>query len=187
MWKAGFVARCTATLSHAVSCRYVVGTAEVLPELIEPGKPQQSGRHERMHRTLKAETTRPPAASCQAQHKPAEHPGSRGSSSGRQTRAGRLRHRPTSGASLTHFSDDESRWLPTSILRHRHAASFVRNSRSEPPSHNAPVASFTLVTLCDSLARKLLYTRQPSSLWRIPTNRGCNAERKHATPDVERA
>ena len=31
----------------------------VLPELIEPGKPQQNGRHERMHRTLKAETTRP--------------------------------------------------------------------------------------------------------------------------------
>jgi len=31
-------------------------------ELIEPGKPQQNGQHERMHRTLKAETTRPPAA-----------------------------------------------------------------------------------------------------------------------------
>ena len=27
---------------------------------IEPGCPQQNGRHERMHRTLKAETTRPP-------------------------------------------------------------------------------------------------------------------------------
>lgn len=26
---------------------------------IEPGRPQQNGRHERMHRTLKAETTRP--------------------------------------------------------------------------------------------------------------------------------
>jgi len=33
----------------------------VLPELIEPGRPQQNGRHERMHRTLKAEATRPPA------------------------------------------------------------------------------------------------------------------------------
>src|SRR6266545_3582442 len=32
----------------------------ILPEFIEPGKPQQNGRHERMHRTLKAETTRPP-------------------------------------------------------------------------------------------------------------------------------
>jgi transposase InsO family protein len=30
----------------------------ILPELIEPGRPQQNGRHERMHRTLKAETTR---------------------------------------------------------------------------------------------------------------------------------
>ena len=41
----------------------------VLPELIEPGKPQQNGRHERMHRTLKAEATRPPAASFSAQQK----------------------------------------------------------------------------------------------------------------------
>jgi len=31
-------------------------------ELIQPGKPQQNGCHERMHRTLKAETTRPPAS-----------------------------------------------------------------------------------------------------------------------------
>jgi transposase InsO family protein len=29
-------------------------------EHIKPGNPQQNGRHERMHRTLKAETTRPP-------------------------------------------------------------------------------------------------------------------------------
>jgi hypothetical protein len=28
-------------------------------ERIKPGNPQQNGRHERMHRTLKAETTRP--------------------------------------------------------------------------------------------------------------------------------
>jgi len=34
----------------------------IMPELIEPGNPQQNGRHERMHRTLKAEATRPPAA-----------------------------------------------------------------------------------------------------------------------------
>lgn len=32
-------------------------------ERIEPGKPQQNGRHERFHRTLKAETSRPPAHS----------------------------------------------------------------------------------------------------------------------------
>jgi putative transposase len=41
----------------------------ILPEPIEPGKPQQNGRHERMHRTLKAETTRPPAASLRAQQR----------------------------------------------------------------------------------------------------------------------
>jgi putative transposase len=39
----------------------------VLPELIEPGKPQQNGRHERMHRTLKDETLKPPAANARAQ------------------------------------------------------------------------------------------------------------------------
>lgn len=32
----------------------------IMPERIEPGKPQQNGRHERMHRTLKQETARPP-------------------------------------------------------------------------------------------------------------------------------
>lgn len=36
-------------------------------ERITPGQPQQNGRHERMHRTLKAETTRPPAKSMLAQ------------------------------------------------------------------------------------------------------------------------
>jgi putative transposase len=34
----------------------------ITPERIEPGKPQQNGRHERMHRTLKAEATIPPQA-----------------------------------------------------------------------------------------------------------------------------
>ena len=34
---------------------------------IEPGHPQQNGRHERMHRTLKAETLRPPAANPEGQ------------------------------------------------------------------------------------------------------------------------
>jgi putative transposase len=41
----------------------------ILPECIEPGKPQQNGRHERMHRTLKAETTRPPARTRRAQQR----------------------------------------------------------------------------------------------------------------------
>jgi transposase InsO family protein len=31
-------------------------------ERIQPGKPQQNGRHERMHLTLKQQTTRPPGA-----------------------------------------------------------------------------------------------------------------------------
>jgi transposase InsO family protein len=34
----------------------------IRPELIEPASPYQNGAHERMHRTLKRETTRPPAA-----------------------------------------------------------------------------------------------------------------------------
>lgn len=39
------------------------------PVRIAPGCPQQNGRHERMHRTLKAETTRPPAANLAAQQR----------------------------------------------------------------------------------------------------------------------
>ena len=42
-------------------------------ERIEPGKPQQNGRHERMHGTLKAETSRPPAASPVEQQARFEH------------------------------------------------------------------------------------------------------------------
>jgi hypothetical protein len=32
----------------------------IMPERIEPGHPEQNGRHERMHRTLKQETAMPP-------------------------------------------------------------------------------------------------------------------------------
>jgi hypothetical protein len=39
----------------------------IYPELIEPGKPQQNGVHERMHRTLKEEATIPPASSLRVQ------------------------------------------------------------------------------------------------------------------------
>jgi putative transposase len=42
----------------------------ILPEFIEPGKPHQNGRHERMPRTLKADTTRPPGATLRAQQQP---------------------------------------------------------------------------------------------------------------------
>lgn len=41
----------------------------ITPERIEPGKPQQNGRHERMHLTLKSSTTRPPAENRGAQQK----------------------------------------------------------------------------------------------------------------------
>lgn len=36
-------------------------------ERIEPGQPQQNGRHERMHRTLKAATANPPRANLRRQ------------------------------------------------------------------------------------------------------------------------
>lgn len=41
----------------------------IQPLLIEPGHPEQNGAHERMHRTLKAETTRPPAKNLAAQQR----------------------------------------------------------------------------------------------------------------------
>ena len=39
----------------------------IYPDLIEPASPYQNGAHERMHRTLKADTTRPPAPNLAAQ------------------------------------------------------------------------------------------------------------------------
>jgi transposase InsO family protein len=39
----------------------------ILPERITPGCPQENGRHERMHRTLKAEVASPPREDWQAQ------------------------------------------------------------------------------------------------------------------------
>jgi putative transposase len=39
----------------------------IRPERIAPGAPQQNGAHERMHKTLKAETTRPAAATAPRQ------------------------------------------------------------------------------------------------------------------------
>jgi len=41
----------------------------ILPDLIEPASPHQNGRHERMHKDLKAETTIPPAATRGAQQR----------------------------------------------------------------------------------------------------------------------
>jgi len=39
----------------------------IQPVFIEPGHPEQNGRHERFHETLKAETAMPPRASIRAQ------------------------------------------------------------------------------------------------------------------------
>lgn len=39
----------------------------ITPELIEPGCPQQNGCHERMHKDLKAQATRPPSSTCRSQ------------------------------------------------------------------------------------------------------------------------
>ena len=41
----------------------------IMPERIEPGKPQQNGRHERMHRTLQEEVAMPPARDRWAQQR----------------------------------------------------------------------------------------------------------------------
>jgi putative transposase len=41
----------------------------VLPERIDPGRPSQNGRHERLHRTLEAATARPAAATLRSQQR----------------------------------------------------------------------------------------------------------------------
>ncbi|MBV9170800.1 MAG: transposase [Chloroflexi bacterium] len=41
----------------------------IVPERISPGQPAQNGRHERLHRTLKAATASPPAASIRDQQR----------------------------------------------------------------------------------------------------------------------
>ena len=43
--------------------------AGVVPERIDPGQPQQNGRLERLHQTLKQETASPPAATLRAQRR----------------------------------------------------------------------------------------------------------------------
>jgi len=41
----------------------------IVPERIDPGEPSQNGRHERMHRTLKEETAKPPKTSLRSQQR----------------------------------------------------------------------------------------------------------------------
>ena len=61
---APFASRAVAGLSR-LSVKLI--KAGIRPERIEPGKPQQNGRHERMHLTLKQETASPPARSLRDQ------------------------------------------------------------------------------------------------------------------------
>jgi len=51
-----------------LSTRYEVARPGIQPVLIQPGRPDQNGRHERMHRTL-GPTTRPPARNLAAQQR----------------------------------------------------------------------------------------------------------------------
>lgn len=59
-----FASRSTAGLSSLSVWWIRLG---IYPERIEPGKPQQNGKHERMHRTLKRHTTRPAANTMASQ------------------------------------------------------------------------------------------------------------------------
>ena len=61
---APFASRSVAGISRLSICWMKLG---IEPERIKPGHPEQNGRHERMHRTLKAETAKPPAANRRAQ------------------------------------------------------------------------------------------------------------------------
>jgi len=61
-----FASNVLARLSQLSVCFIKLG---IYPEMIEPGKPQQNGVHERMHRTLKQDATIPPAGSLRAQHR----------------------------------------------------------------------------------------------------------------------
>jgi hypothetical protein len=82
----------------------------IRPELIAPASPQQNGRHERMHRTLKAEATRPPSGNLQAQ----------------QVRFNRFRHE---------YNDER----PHEALDQETPASHYRPSGRELPRHLAPL------------------------------------------------
>lgn len=46
---------------------------DVVPEWIAPGRPEQNGRHERFHRTLKHEAASPPKATMRAQQRAFDH------------------------------------------------------------------------------------------------------------------
>ena len=63
---APFASRAIAGLSRLAVWWIKLG---IVPERIAAGHPEQNGRHERMHRTLKQETATPPAANRRAQQR----------------------------------------------------------------------------------------------------------------------
>jgi putative transposase len=63
---APFASRALAGLSRLAVWWMKLG---IVPERIQAGHPEQNGRHERMHRTLKQETAMPPAANRRAQQR----------------------------------------------------------------------------------------------------------------------
>jgi putative transposase len=63
---APFASRAIAGLSRLAVWWMKLG---IVPERIAAGHPEQNGRHERMHRTLKQETASPPAANPRAQQR----------------------------------------------------------------------------------------------------------------------
>jgi transposase InsO family protein len=65
-----FASRAPAGLSELSAWWLKLG---IRHERIEPGKPEQNGRHERMHLTLKLDTAMPPSSSRRAQQRAFEH------------------------------------------------------------------------------------------------------------------
>ena len=59
----------SAMAKHAGEIASLIREAGVMPERIAPGKPQQNGRHERMHLTLLQEVANPPANTLPEQRK----------------------------------------------------------------------------------------------------------------------
>jgi transposase InsO family protein len=54
-------------MTSAIAEQPVARLLGIVHRRIQAGRPQQNGRHERMHRTLKEDTTKPPAASLRVQ------------------------------------------------------------------------------------------------------------------------
>src|SRR5260370_2739104 len=61
-----FASRAVAGLSRLAVWWIKLG---IVPERIDAGHPEQNGRHERMHRTLKQEVAQPPAANRREQQR----------------------------------------------------------------------------------------------------------------------